>query len=108
MKHATKTILVIALVTLMASMALAAEGGNPKKGKYLFKKNCKTCHGAAAAGGELTPLSKIQRQWDRFFEKNNSDCLKHLKGQINETDLRHTWQFLYDHASDSDQPETCG
>ena len=108
MKPMFKMILVISLVAFVAATALAVEGGNPKKGKYLFKKNCKTCHVKGAEGGELTPLSKTMRQWDRFFKRKGADCIKHAGGDLSEQDMLDIHQFLYDHASDSAQPETCG
>ena len=106
MKRMQSTIITLTLLALTTSFALAAEGGNPKKGKYLYKKSCKTCHVAGSEGGELTPLSKTQAQWDRFFEKNGEGCPGHADAA--ESDLKHVQQFLFDHAADSDQPETCG
>lgn len=103
-----KVLIVLLLAVFVSSAALAAEGGNSRKGKYLYKKNCKTCHVAGAEGGELTPLSKTQKQWDRFFNedkhKSSPDALK----KFSEQDLKDVNQFLFDHALDSDQPETCG
>jgi len=106
MKRTTGIIVTLILIALSTTFALAAEGGNPKKGKYLYKKTCKSCHVAGAEGGELTPLSKTQAQWDRFFEKKGQACQGHAK--ISEKDVKDVQQFLFDHAADSDQPETCG
>jgi len=108
MKKSTRILAVLFLAALFTTSALAAEGGNSRKGKYLYKKNCKTCHVAGAEGGELTPLSKTQAQWDRFFKKNAADCLEHVKGKLTGQDMTDINQFLFDHAADSDQPETCG
>ena len=96
----------LALMAFLATTALGAEGGNPRKGKALFKKSCKECHGKGAAAGEVTPLTKTMEQWDRFFQKpqHNPEGLKGLSEQ----DLKDIQQFLYDHAADSPQPETCG
>lgn len=104
-KFATLIVLLTAMAFLVAS-AFAAEGGNPRKGKSLFKKTCKECHGKGAAAGEVTPLTKTMEQWDRFFQKldHNPDGLKNLSEQ----DLKDVHQFLYDHAADSPHPETCG
>ncbi|MEJ2200089.1 MAG: cytochrome c [Desulfuromonadaceae bacterium] len=96
----------LSIVALCASAVLAAEGGNQKKGKYLFKKNCKTCHTDGAEGGAITPLSKTQSQWDRFFEKKAHACAE--KAGLSEQDMKDIQQFLFDHAADSSQPETCG
>ena len=62
-----KMLLILLLVAFTVTSAFAVEGGNPKKGKYLFKKNCKSCHTEGAEGGPVTPLSKTMAQWDKFF-----------------------------------------
>ncbi len=101
-----KIVFILLLVAFAVTSALAVEGGNPKKGKYLFKKNCKTCHTEGAEGGSVTPLNKTMVQWDKFFSDG-----KHPEGVWNdfsEKDLLDVNQFLFDHAVDSAQPETCG
>ncbi len=107
MKTFTKTIAILSIAALCATSALAADGGNPKKGKYLFKKNCKACHVDGAEGGVLTPMKKTQSQWDRFFGKNGTTMAERAGG-LGDQDLKDIQQYLYDHAADSDQPETCG
>ncbi|MFA5515755.1 MAG: cytochrome c [Desulfuromonadales bacterium] len=107
MKHTAKLIACLALVA-MATVAIAAEGGNPKKGKYLYKKTCKTCHVAGSEGKAMTPLSKTQAQWDRFFNKNGHPNQADSWKGLSEQDIKDINQFLFDHAADSDQPETCG
>ncbi len=106
MKRFAKTIAIFSIAALCASAALAADGGNPKKGKYLYKKSCKTCHVEGAEGGPMTPLKKTQAQWDRFFEEKGHACGE--KAGLSEQDMKDIQQFLFDHAADSDQPETCG
>ena len=103
-----KVLIVVMVVVFAASAALAVEGGNSRKGKYLYKKNCKTCHVAGAEGGELTPLSKTQKQWDRFFDQDKHAKKADVWGKFSDKDLKDINQFLFDHAVDSDQPETCG
>lgn len=108
-----KNILVVSFVTisiLLTTTAFAAiEGGNVKNGKTLAKEKCKYCHVAGAEGGTMTPLSKTQRQWERFYKKD-----KHNKmapgtwDKISDSELKDIMQFMYEHAADSDQPETCG
>lgn len=107
MKKATKITALLAGLTLVTASAMAVEGGNPKKGKYLYKKNCKTCHSEGGEGGELTPMSKTMRQWDRFFDRDKHE-VKPEAFEMPEQDLLDIQQFLYDHAADSDQPQTCG
>jgi len=101
-----KLVMILLIVAFAVSTAVAIEDGNPRKGKYLFKKNCKTCHTEGAEGGEVTPLTKTMEQWDKYFQKN-----QHPGGDwdnFSEQDLIDINQFLFDHAVDSDQPETCG
>ena len=106
MNKLLKIVSMFAVIALVATSIMAAEGGNPRKGKHLYKKTCKTCHGPDGDGGELTPMSKTQAQWDRFFKKGKHDAA--AWGDLSEKDLKDVQQFLYDHAADSPQPQTCG
>lgn len=108
MKRFAKLTAALALVAFAAAPAFSAQGGNPKKGKYLFKKECKACHVDGAEGKKLTPLSKTQAQWDRFFEKDKHKAKPDVWKKFSDQDLKDMQQFLFDHAADSDQPETCG
>jgi cytochrome c5 len=108
MKGTSKLIAALLVAALAGGTALAAEGGNPKKGKYLYKKSCKTCHAAGGEGGELTPMSKTCAQWDRFFENDKHKAKPEVLQGLSEQDLKDIQQFLHDHAADSDQPQTCG
>jgi len=97
----------VALVSLVAAVALAA--GSERKGKFYFKKGCKSCHVKEAEGGEVTPLIKTQEQWERYFKKGT-----HNKGSQKLPDVVPAEQlidiqtFLVNHAVDSPHPETCG
>jgi cytochrome c5 len=108
MRNAVKLFACLTLMIFAATAVLAATGGNPKKGKYLYKKECKACHDAGGEGGKLTPLSKTQAQWDRFFEKDKHKAKPEAFKKFSDQDLKDIQQFLFDHAADSDQPETCG
>ena len=105
-KKASLAVVVTAL-TFAAGLALAA--GNETKGKFFYKKTCKPCHSKGAEGGEVTPLTKTQEQWKRYFTKG-----VHKKGAQKLTDVMPAEQlidmqtFLVNHAADSPQPETCG
>jgi mono/diheme cytochrome c family protein len=101
-----KIVFVLLLVAFSVTSALAVEGGNPKKGKYLFKKNCKTCHTEGAEGGAVSPLTKKMAEWDKFFTDGAHPGA--VWGDFSEKDLLDINQYLFDHASDSAQPETCG
>lgn len=111
MLRSLRSIILSCLLILIASnLAFAAiEGGDARKGKALAKEKCKYCHTKGSEGGTMTPLSKTQRQWERFYKKG-----KHEKAapgtwdKISEAELKDIMQFLYNHAADSPQPETCG
>ena len=82
-------------------------GADP--GRELTKAKCKSCHVEGAAAGTMTPLSKTQRQWERFFEKEQHE--KKAPGTwkgISPQELEKIRQYLINHAADSPQPETCG
>lgn len=99
------------LLALIAALVapLAAEGGSDTKGKFFFKKTCKSCHAAGGAAKEITPLSKTQAQWKAYFAAG-----KHKKGAekldavLKPEQVKDVQTFLVNHASDSPQPETCG
>ena len=95
---------------LMANTAQAAiEGGDAQKGKDLAKEKCKYCHVTGADGGTMTPLSKTQRQWERFYKKDKHNKLAPgAWDKIDTNELLDIMQFMYDHAADSPQPATCG
>lgn len=107
-----KCLILVAVVAIcaMATTAFAAiEGGDAKNGRTLAREKCKHCHVAGAKGGTMTPLSKTMRQWERFYEKD-----KHEKiapgawAKISNSEIKDIMQFMYDHAADSAQPDTCG
>ncbi|QIR15735.1 c-type cytochrome [Shewanella aestuarii] len=108
MKINLKVAIAMALFLSLGSQAMAAEGGNPKKGKHLYKKECKACHSVGTEGPELTPMAKTMSQWDRFFKRDQHKAKPEVFKALSEKDLKDIQQFLYDHAADSDQPQTCG
>jgi len=108
LKLTVLTLLVVSLFTISFAHA-AIEGGNAKKGKALAKEKCKYCHIAGANGGTMTPLSKTQRQWERFYTKDKHNKLAPgAWDKLSQTEVKDTMQFMYDHAADSPQPATCG
>lgn len=110
MRIPTRTLL-SALVLMAMALPLAAQAkGSDTKGKYYFKKSCKVCHVKGGSAMELTPLSKTQAQWKKFFE-----AARHGKPAVpiapkfgTPEQLLDIKTFLVNHASDSPQPETCG
>ena len=109
------TVLIGVLALSLANMATAAK---KPKGVDLYKEYCKPCHEADSDSGEYTPMTLIQDQWDRFFDKKYVDTHsgvmdpnhenKPVTEAISEADLELIKKFAVDHAADSEQPMTCG
>ena len=105
-----KMFLIVTLIlsAFTASSVLAIEGGNARKGKHLFKKNCKSCHDNGGEGGEITPMSKTMSQWDRYFKKKAAKHPGDAITKMKKKDLKDINQFLFNSAADSPAPATCG
>jgi cytochrome c5 len=107
MNRKTWTTTLLALLTLTAALAYA--GGSESKGKFNFKKTCKPCHLKNAKGGEVTPLTKTQEQWQRYFKLGtHNKGTEKLSTFMTPEQLVDVQTFLVNHAADSPQPETCG
>ena len=105
-----KALLMIGLIltAFTATSVIAIEGGNARKGKHLFKKNCKVCHDEGSKGGELTPMSKTMAQWDRYFKRKAKKHPGDVMTKLKKKDLKDINQFLFNSAADSPSPATCG
>ena len=104
-----KNILKLIAVAAALAVPLAAQGGSDSRGKYFFKKSCKTCHVPGGSAKEITPLFKTQAQWKEYFatgtHKGGAEKIETLvKPEL----VKDVQTFLVNHASDSPQPETCG
>ena len=108
MQFAKILVLVACCCALMGSLVLAAvEGGDVQRGRTLAVEKCKHCHIQGAEAGTMTPISKTQRQWERFFDKHRHDKIAPGSWDgLTDKDLKDILQFLHDHAADSDQPAT--
>ncbi len=105
--------MLLVVLSLGAAMfgTVLAEGGSETKGKYYFKKQCKTCHVKDAPGKVVTPLVKTQAQWKTWFTAG-----KHKNGtepigtglSLKPEQIKDIEAFMVAHASDSPQPMTCG
>ena len=101
---------ILALAALAALPLAAQQKGSDTKGKYYYKKNCKTCHVEGGGAAALTPLSHTQAQWKRIFEagKHGKEATPFAPKLVTPDQLLDIKTFLINHASDSPQPETCG
>jgi hypothetical protein len=83
--------------------------GSDKQGKFLFRSKCKECHWPEEEGGDVTPMTYTQAQWKSFFERNKHKRKKDVWTEMfKPEELVDIKTYLINHASDSEQPETCG
>lgn len=114
---AVVSVIAIAGTALLLSAGAGAEG-KPVPGRDLYRDYCKSCHAAGSPSGEYTPMTLIQEQWTRFFdrkyERTHQGVMDPAHGNKPVTEvitpemldqIRH---FAIDHAADSESPMTCG
>ncbi len=99
---------VIAVLVMLVSVTAVAlaESGNARKGKYLYRKNCRTCHGETAS--DLSPMSMTQAEWTKVFAKPEAiPCNKDWKATVSSQDQKDIFSYLHDYAKDSPTPAKC-
>lgn len=96
------------LFTVGFLFAQSGAKGNETKGKFHFKKTCKSCHIKDGKAKPVTPLSRTQAQWRKYFTAGQHTATQRLDAVIDAALLKDIETFLVNHASDSPQPETCG
>ncbi|MCF8036838.1 MAG: cytochrome c [Desulfobacteraceae bacterium] len=107
LKKLTCLFLAAGFVFVLIGTATAFEQGNERKGKYMFRKNCRSCHQEGKSAEPLNPVSKTQAQWERAFERyERLECADEWEG-LSETDRTDILTYLYNHAYDSPSPATC-
>ncbi len=109
MKKILSLILGIVLFLTSVGLVFAYGDGNYRKGKYLFRKNCRACHTEAGQAKELSPLSKTMAEWEQAFKPETAagyPC-KDEWAKLSESDLNDIYTYLYKHAADSATPAKC-
>ena len=111
---------VLGLLTLVAFLGAAgvAPGEKEATGQELYKEFCKPCHAKGSKNGEYTPMTLIQDQWERFFDRkfipshqsvvDEKHGGKKVPEVISPEMLKKIRKFAVDHAADSESPATCG
>ena len=105
------------LVLILLNFSASAE--TPvEESQRLYRENCRDCHDDGSPNGEYTPMSLIQAQWTRFFdrkyERTHRKVIDEAHGGVPVTEaispevLEKITTFVIDHAADTDQPMTCG
>ncbi len=107
--------LILAATTILGVVgaATALGDGNYRKGKYLFRKNCRACHMEGATGGqqgkELEPATLTMADWAAAFaaEKAATYACKDEWGKLGQEDINDIYTYLYKFAKDSPTPAKC-
>jgi len=102
------SILLIMIIVLVSIGIVMADGqGNARKGKYLFRKNCRSCHSEDGSAKPLSPIDKTQAQWDEVFKDiEKLQCGKEW-AKLSEKDRNDMYAHLWGHAFDSPSPAKC-
>ena len=103
------TVLALVFTIGFVSLNYASPEGNGRKGKYVFRKNCRTCHVEDGSAVELSPISKTQADWDAAFAEGAFEALacKDEWSKQSDKDLLDIYTYMYDHAFDSPSPLKC-
>ena len=106
-KKLGSVLIILFFMFSLAGLVMAEGKGNARKGKYLFRKNCRTCHGADSSATDLSPISKTQAQWEAVFKNNDQlQCTAEWQ-KLSEKDLGDVHAHLWGHAYDSPSPAKC-
>ena len=101
--------ILIIMFFMLASIGIvmAAGKGNARKGKYLFRKNCRTCHCEGGSAKPISPIDKTQAQWEEVFKSiDKLSCSKEW-AKLSEKDRTDMYAHLWGHAFDSPSPAKC-
>ena len=106
-----KKIVIMAIVMVFLSVSIgvvmAGKKGNARKGKYLFRKTCRTCHLEGGSAKELSPVSKTQAEWQKVFDGIDALKCKAEWAKLSEKDRADVYAHLHGHAFDSPSPAKC-
>ena len=102
------SILLIMVFVLVSIGVVMADGkGNARKGKYLFRKNCRSCHSEDGSAKPLSPIDKTQAQWDAVFSDIDKLQCAGEWANLSEKDRNDMYAHLWGHAFDSPSPAKC-
>jgi mono/diheme cytochrome c family protein len=107
MKRIGSTILVVIFLTCCIGLAMAGDKGNARKGKYLYRKNCRTCHIDGGEAKALSPIDKEQAEWQKVFDNAKDLPCAEKWAALSEKDITDIYAHLWGHAKDSPSPAKC-
>jgi hypothetical protein len=99
----------LTLVLGFAGMGFSTDKGNARKGKYTFRKSCRSCHNDSGSAASISPDTKTQAQWARQFKQSKYEKLacKDEWAKISEQDRLDIFTYLHKYAADSPSPAKC-
>jgi len=106
-KKSISVLLAALFLFVSIGLVIAADKGNARKGKYLYRKTCRTCHVNGGSAGELSPVSKNQAQWDKVFANIGQLQCTDEWSKLSDKDRADVYAHLWGHASDSPTPAKC-
>jgi len=92
---------------LVAPGTVMAKKANARKGKYLYRKHCRTCHKEGAEAKALSPVSKTQAQWEEVFKNQKSLACADQWAKRKAKNIKDIHAHLWGHAYDSPSPAKC-
>jgi hypothetical protein len=98
---------IVVVLFVFIGLTMAESKGNARKGKYLFRKNCRTCHVEGGSAEALSPIDKTQAQWDEVFNSIDQLPCKKEWSKLSAKDLTDVYSHLWGHAYDSPSPAKC-
>ena len=101
--------MLVIIVLGFSGLVFSAEEGNSRKGKYTFRKSCRSCHNDTGSAVSISPDSKTQAQWTRQFNPKNYEKLtcKDEWAKLSEQDRLDIYTYLHQYAFDSPTPAKC-
>ena len=111
----TLIVLMFTLVSISMAFASSTEGGpdgNKRKGKYSYRKVCKTCFAAGDTESEkpkVSPADHSMAEWKAIFEAKNFKefgCETHWAA-LSDKAVHDIYSYFYHYASDSPTPAKC-
>ncbi|PLX69450.1 MAG: cytochrome C [Denitrovibrio sp.] len=108
-----KAMLVVIAVAFMATSVFAMDmdfnAGDGRKGKRVWKRYHTKCADGTKLSAKAGAATRTQAQWkDAFQNPAKLPCGGKWSGIKTKADFENAFRYLFDHAADSDQPETCG
>ena len=99
--------IIMVFIAVTIGVAMAEGKGNARKGKYLFRKTCRSCHMEGGSAKDLSPVSKTQAEWQIVFDNIGKLECKGEWAKLSEKDNLDVYEHLYGHAFDSPSPAKC-